>query len=469
MKKKIILSLACLLIASLCLSVFVGAQKNPADSISLPAALISGHTYDLQQEGLQLTVNGQSCNEPIAILGEVGAGTQMELRYADSEGNEVAAYTLPVVDTNGSLNHCAYFYDQTGKVTVKENKDDISLSFSQDAEISFINLLSADEFAIQFTEQTTNYEAITLKLTDEKDKSNSLTFVIDVAEKTVNVNGQEGSLGDNLRLKYRDVSRIITNYDDQELIACTTGDDGQPFNGFSSGVYLTIGFQNVTGSSTVCINRLNNQALGHKDSNEADISEPQISILSALGSKQNMGETFVFPEIAAYDVLSNITETTITVEAPDGTEHTEPFAISQYGRYKMLITAKDSCGNKVKVNKVVFVSDDVAPTLTVNALSQTEYKVGDTVSIPTYTATDNMENCRVDVILILPDAQVRLLTSDLNGEITYALTDATLYNSTFRVDNTSFRTEQKGTYTLRYVANDDQYNRAVQELTFTVS
>lgn len=463
MKKKIILSLVCLLIASLCLSVFVGAQKNPADSISLPAALISGHTYDLQFPEMSLTVNGQAVTE-----GFVAEGTEAALVYTDSTGTQIGSYTLPVVDTNGSLNHCAYFYDETGKVTVKENKDDISLSFTQDAEISFINLLSADEFAIQFSEQTTNYGTITLTLTDEKDKNISLTFVIDVAERTVSVNGQQAPLGDNLRLKYRDVSRIITNYDDQELISCTT-DDGTSFNGFSGGVYLTIGFQNVTGSSTVCINRLNNQALGHKDSTEADISEPQISILSALSSKQNMGETFVFPEIAAYDVLSDITETTITVEAPDGTEYTEPFAISQYGRYKMLITAKDSCGNKVKVNKVVFVNDNVAPTLTVNALSETEYKVGDAVTIPTYTATDNMEKRRVDVILILPDAQVRLLTSDLNGEITYALTDATLYNGTFRVDNTSFRAEQKGTYTLRYVANDDQYNRAVQELTFTVS
>ena len=389
--------------------------------------------------------------------------------YTDSTGAQIGSYTLPVVDTNGSLNHCAYFYDETGKVTVKENKDDISLSFSQNAEISFIKLLSADEFAIQFSEQTTNYGAISLTLTDEKDKNISLTFVIDVAERTVSVNGQEAALGDNLRLKYRDVSRIITNYDDQELLACTTDDDGQPFNGFASGVYLTIGFQDVTGSSVICINRLNNQAMGHKDSTDADFSEPQISIVSALSSKQEMNETFVFPQIAAYDVFSDITETAITVEAPDGTEYTEPFAISQYGRYKILITAKDSCGNKVKVNKVVFVNDNIAPTLTVNAISNTEYKVGDTVSVPTYTATDNMENRRVDVILILPDAQVRLLTSDLNGEITYALTDATLYNSTFRVDNTSFRAEQKGTYTLRYVANDDQYNRAVQELTFTVS
>lgn len=463
MKKKISVILVCLLMASLCLTA-VGAQKDVQSIISLPKALIKGHSYKLQFPEISLTVNGQAVAESF-----VAEGTEATLVYTDSAGTQIGTYTLPVVDTNGSLDQCAYFYDETGKVTVKENKDDISLSFSEDAEISFINLLSADEFAIQFSEQTTNYEAITLKLTDEKDKNVSLTFVMDVAQKTVSVNGQQAPLGDNLRLKYRDISRIVTNYDDQELIACATDDNGQPFNGFTGGVYLTIGFRNVTGSSVIGMNRLNNQALGHKDSTDADISEPQISILSALSSKQEMNETFVFPQIAAYDVLSAITETTVTVEAPDGTEYTEPFTISQYGRYKMLITAKDSCGNKVKVNKVVFVNDNVAPTLTVNALSETEYKVGDAVTIPTYTATDNMEKRRVDVILILPDSQVRLLTSDLDGEITYALTDATLYNGTFRVDNTSFRAEQKGTYTLRYVVNDEQYNRAVQELTFKVS
>ena len=463
MKKKISVILVCLLMASLCLTA-VGAQKDVQSIISLPKALVKGHSYQLQFPEISLTVNGQAVKENF-----VAEGTEATLVYTDNTGTQIGTYTLPVVDTNGSLNHCAYFYDETGKVTVKENKDDISLSFSEDAEISFINLLSADEFAIQFSEQTTNYEAITLKLTDEKDKNVSLTFVIDVASKTVSVNGQEAPLGDNLRLKYRNISGIVMNYDDQELIACTTDDNGQPFIGFTSGAYLTIGFQNVTGSSTICINRLNNQAMGHKDGSDADFAEPQICIVSALGSKQNMGEMFVFPEIAAYDVFSDVTETTVTVEAPDGTEHTEPFTISQYGRYKMLITAKDSCGNKVKVNKVVFVNDDIAPTLTVNALSKTTYMLGETVTIPSYTATDNMESRRVDVILILPNAEVHLLTSDLNGEITYALTDATLYNSTFRVDNTSFRAEQKGTYILRYVVNDEQYNRAVQELTFTVS
>lgn len=463
MKKKISVFLVCLLILSLCLMA-ASADQNSADNISLPAALVKGHSYDLQFADLSLAVNGQNVADSF-----VADGTEATLVYTDASGAVAATYTLPVIDTNNSMDHCAYFYDPSGKVTVAENKDDIALSFSQDSEISFIKLLSADEFAIQFSEQTTNFEIVTLKLTDETNKNVSLTFEMRVADKTVTVNGQSASLGDNLRLKYWDVSRIVTNHDDVELLNCIVDDNGQPFNGFPSGVYLTISFKNVTGSSTICVNRLNNQAMGHKDGADADFSEPQISVLSAMGSKQKMGENFEIPVITAYDVFSDVVETAVTVEAPDGTTYTESFPITQYGRYKLTLTAKDSCGNKGKLNKVVFVNDDIAPTLTVNALAKTSYTLGETVTIPTYTATDNMESRRVDVILIMPNAEVHLLTSDQDGKITYALMDATLYNSTFRVDNTSFRTEQKGTYILRYVVNDAQYNRAVQELTFTVS
>ena len=463
MKKRISFAIVCLLALSLCFMA-VGADKNAADSISLPAALVKGHSYSLQFSDLSLTVNGQAVTESF-----VADGTEVTLVYTDGSGAVAGTYTLPVIDTNNSADHCAYFYDPSGKVTVTENKDDIALSFSKDAEISFVNLLSSAEFALQFSEQTTNFEIVNIKLTDETNKNVSLTMKIYVADKTVQVGGERVSLGDNLRLKYKNISRSVTSYEDKALLSCITDDNGQPFEGFSGGVYLTIGFENVTGSSTICVNRLNNQAMGHKDSTDADFSEPQIMVLSELTSRQNMGEAFVIPTIAAYDVFSDITETSVVVEAPDGTTYTEPFTITQYGRYKLTLTAKDSCGNKGKLNKVVFVNDGEVPTLTVEALSQTAYKLGDTVTIPSYTATDNMESRRVDVILIMPNAEVHLLTSDQDGEITYALTDATLYNNSFRVDNSSFRTEQKGTYTLRYVVTDEQYNRTVQELTFTVS
>ena len=102
------------------------------------------------------------------------------------------------------------------------------------------------------------------------------------------------------------------------------------------------------------------------------------------------------------------------------------------------------------------------------ALEKTSYKLGSAVTFPTYTASDNLEAYYVDVILILPNSEVRLLTHDASGEITYTLTDAALYPASFRNNETSFKADKTGTYTLRYVAYDDQFNKTVQELTFTV-
>lgn len=90
------------------------------------------------------------------------------------------------------------------------------------------------------------------------------------------------------------------------------------------------------------------------------------------------------------------------------------------------------------------------------------------MTIPTYTVSDNLNSCFVDVILLLPNAEIRLLTHDDNGQIVYSLTNEALYNSSFINSETSFKTEQVGSYILRFVAYDDQYNRCVQELTFTV-
>jgi hypothetical protein len=74
----------------------------------------------------------------------------------------------------------------------------------------------------------------------------------------------------------------------------------------------------------------------------------------------------------------------------------------------------------------------------------------------------------VDVILILPSNEMRILTHDENGNITYALVDNTLYLPSFIKDQHSFKTEQKGKHILRYVAYDSQFNKTTVELEFTV-
>lgn len=467
MKKRISFTLACLLIFSICLSLTVGAQDNVAESISLPAALVKGHTYDLHFPDTGLIVNGQPCEGSF-----VAEGSQVELVYTGSSSAEVGFYTLPVIDTKDSADHCAYFYDPSGAVSAKENANDIVLSFAKDSQVSFLGALPADNFGVNLvlSDGVSNYAAVTVKLTDVADARNSLSFRIDPAAKIVSLGDQSYQLenaGNTLQLRFKNTVRQLY-ISDEPVLACEKNDKGNEFAGFSGGVYMSLAFEGVTGKSELAITRLCNQPMGHKDSNAVDSTEPVIVLTSQLSSRLNMDETFQIPSFAAYDVFSDVKETSVSVELPDGTEATEDFTITQYGRYKITFTAKDSNDNKVKTSKTVFVNDDIAPQLQVAELEKTSYKKGSAVTFPTYTASDNLEKCYVDVILILPNSESRLLIHDAAGEITYALIDTTLYGAGFRNNETSFKAEYSGTYTLRYVAYDDQFNKTVEELTFTV-
>lgn len=472
MKKRLSFLLACLLSVALVLS--VSADKDAAslaDAVSLPAALVKGHSYSLPTqlggETVTFSVNGQACQGSFTAEGE-----QAVIAYATAEGETIGSYTLPVIDTNASNDHCAYFYAPDGAVTVQENENDISLSCTQDAQAAFVSKLNGENFAlnVSFPQDGCNYKTLNLTLTDAADGSNAVTFRIDPNALSVKANESSvklEQLGNPMQLMYKNLNRSL--YDGETLLlSCEKNDKGDAFAGFAGGVYLTIGFEGVTGNAQVQLRRIGNQPLGHKNSHDADLTEPAIVLTSSLNSTQYMGDTFNIPAFEAYDVFSSITESAVSVEKPDGSTASEAFAIDQYGRYKIVFSAKDACGNSVKTNKLVFVNDDIAPQLSVNALEKTEYKLGDAVTFPGYSASDNLEVCNVDVILILPNSEVRLLTHDANGEVSYAVADSALYNASFRNDNSSFKTEQTGTYTLRYVAYDDQFNKAVQELTFTV-
>lgn len=467
MKKLITCFLVCLLASSLCLTVFVSAEKNIADTISLPAALVQGHSYDLQVADTVLTVNGQVCDGSFTA-----EGAETVLSYADAKGNAIADFTLPVVDTKGASDHCAYFYADSG-VTKAENENDVALSFSKDGQAAFISKLNAEDLAmyLSFPEGKTNYEKLHLTLTDATNATVKLTFTVDMAEKTVTQGKQVAELeklGDSLQLRFKGAARKLMLGNDKTLFACNTDDSGEDLAGFPGGVYLTLAVEGVSGASTVGFNRVGNQPLGHKDSDAADAVEPTVQLTSVLPSTLKMGDTFRLPSYRVYDVLSTVTESKIVVEAPDGTQYTEDFTVSQYGKYKLTVIAKDSSGNQMKANKTVFVNDDIAPELTVSSMENTTYKVGEAVKIPGYSVTDNLDTYSVDVILFMPNGEIRMLTHDEKGEMTYCLTDTSMYPASFISDNNSFKAEQAGTHTIRYVAYDDQYNRVVQNVTFTV-
>ena len=467
MKKHISLLLVFLLALCFCLPAMVGAEKDVTNSISLPPALIKGHSYDLQIADCQLFVNGQ----PDGIF--VARGDQMEIAYTDNAGNSIASYILPVVDTRDSADHCAYFYNVSGAAAKAENENNISLSFSKDSTVAFLSQLNAQDLAMYFSVPEGKLQFQTLKLTliSTENAQLKLTFTVDTAAKTVSLGRQSAQLKDLhdiVQLRYKDSAQKLMLGNDETLFTCEKDDNGQSFSGFGGGVYLTMEFSGVTGASAVDMNRVGNHPLGHKNSTSPDMTEPTVLFTSAVPSTMYMGDTFRIPQVKAFDVLSPVEECAVKVEAPDGTVQVTDFTIDQYGKYKMTTIAKDACGNQAKAVRIIYVNDDVAPELTVSPLEKTSYKVGDAVKLPSYTVSDNLDVYNVDVILLLPNAEIRMLTHDAAGEITYCLTDSSLYNAGFICDNSSFKAEQTGKYTLRYVAYDDQYNRVVTELSFEV-
>ena len=97
------------------------------------------------------------------------------------------------------------------------------------------------------------------------------------------------------------------------------------------------------------------------------------------------------------------------------------------------------------------------------------YKVGSKVKVPTYTVTDNGANCYVQVTLIMPNNEMRLLHYNNNGEVTSLLgKDNDLYENAFKADENTFIVRDKGSYVLRIVAYDEYYNTTIQEIAFEV-
>ena len=448
----------------------------------VPQVFIKGYKYTLESPLVADMKDGQIITQKstLKINGKTSDGeftadgnaVGVVFDYAGYVGNiEPVEYEIPVVDVKGTTDQAAYF---SGNLTVKENVDDVAISAVKDGSAVFASKLGQSDLSINMTTtEKNNFGYLTIKLTDATDPTTSLTFRIDVKGKTFYFGKDSAAFSIEkgfFSFRYKNHAKRVSDILGNELTECTTDDSGRAFGGFKGGVYVTFGFEKVTGASEVLITKICNQALGTKErNNPTDSGDPIIELNEDVKIEQFIGDDFEYPSFSAYDVLSEITATNIEIKTPDNKTYTEgTFKITEYGRYKIYYYAEDSFGNFVKIPKTVFVNDDSAPEVTVDNVEKTEYKVGDIVTVPAYAATDNLGYVSADVILILPDNQARLLYHDENGKRECYLNDEKLYSAAFRVDEKSFRLEQKGTYRIRYVIYDKQLNTTVKEIVISV-
>ena len=463
--------------------------------VVLPRVLIKGHSYTLPSyQGFE-TISGSPhyldssiyVNDEPLTDGKFVASDICNVSYkvTGQTGSKQHNVTIPVIDSNDATDQAAYFY---GNFEAVENEFDVSLSTSTDASAVFASVLAYDRPCVSFVRDPSlnNYQQLSFKFSQADNPSLSLTFKVRFAEDLAYISfgnstkeyplGYETREGRDVYSLYFDNSgSFLTDINYKNIAKIYYDDLGNPFTGFTSGLYLDISLSGVTGASKVSILTISNQDLGHRGF-YLDTSSPIMMFNGKFINEQNYGEVAYVPTVTLFDVLSEATAS-LTVKAPDGSfklKNVDPteqqaFTLDAFGSYILTFSATDTAGNFVSYPRKITVFDTVAPTLDVNSKLKDSYKINSEITIPSYKVSDNLGQYTVDVFLLLPNDEERLLLRDINGQVTsYLIADNPLYNSSFKVNSNTFRAEQYGTYRLRYVAYDDAFNKTVKDITFIV-
>ena len=465
---------------------------------SFDAALIKGFTYELPMPLVIETANGEIrevicktyVNDTLVEDSFKASGEEMTIRYVAEgvNGNETWQQTISVVNTDYGKYKSKYFYSESD-MEILDEKSYIEFVFDEACEAQFITPLYSKGFALilSYNTETNNFSTMDFVLTDANSK------------KTVTVhffyNGDEGTWFMQLNnavskvpyVNSKDMLSFALSTDTKKIIdtsgieiaTITAYDNGEPFQGFSETLYWGISFGGVNEASAIRMTQLCNQSLGHNKSSiekATDEIKPVILLDDVFYMRQKLGSKAQIPTAKAYDVLGQIKEFTITVEKGGVTLASGPatealdLTLDTAGYYLVTYYAKDSNGNSERIPYTILVSDETAPDLTIKHNIKAEYKVGDVVKLPVYSATDNGDNCYIQVTLILPNNELRLLQYSENGNITYLLSrENDLYESAFKTGNPDeFVALYKGSYVLRILAYDEYYNCTVKEIEFIV-
>ncbi len=446
-----------------------------------------GETIDCKIEYL---VDGNVLDETRSFKADKDALTATVVcRALSADGTELDRIEKEVLVADGKngKDQTAYFYNADGNMSVVETMTGIDLMASKDAYATFTNELNGLSFAlgVNYLGKDCNFGSFDVILVDASDKSVSLTFKFTVSGDGVKIvppHGEETdfpSVNGYFKFQFDPSSGIVTDADNLSVTFVGKDDKGRDFSGFGGGVYAGFAFCGVEKESRISLTLLNNQSLGFRSENEderRDLKGPEIMILGDLPVRAPLNsEITVYPAVA-YDVLSQAQNPTVQIQSPSGetivgqglADKNIALRLTEVGVYRIIYTAYDSEGQRTRMGQLVTAYDSVEPELDVEFSDMTK-SVGDTVTLPEISASDESGKVYCDVFLFLPTGEVRMLIHSDNGNVTsYLSLTHDRYPSSFKVSDNKFRLEQKGKYVLKFMAYDDDYNLTVRTFTITV-
>ena len=471
------------------LPIFIG-------DVVLPRVVIKGHTYTLPSYECAEVVNNKtvSLNSKIYVNNTLIEGNtfvadgndnvcKILYRVDGDSGTATRSYDIPLIYTGSPINQNKYFY---GDFTSTELQNYVNLRATADAHSLFASTLAYDNPYVKFALSINNFSELVFKYSDSKNPNLSVSFHITFnGNKTyISVGNSEDkfefaseadTLGDTYEIDFDNSSGVITDIAQTELTKVKHFDNGEPFTGFRNGLYLDIYMNGVTSATNFKMLKIGNQNLGYR-SDHKDHAAPIILLNDDLYGEQDYGNMAKVPTAEAFDVLSDA-NITVSVRSPkfayiirdQDARKPQTFALNEFGSYMVIYKATDAAGNSSTFSRTIRVYDTIAPVINITGSVKDSYSLNASISIPKYTVTDNLNDYVLDVFLILPNDEERLLIVDENGDVTsYLSKDDPTYNDSFKVNSNTFRAEQRGRYILRFVAYDGDFNKTVVEFVFVV-
>lgn len=359
-----------------------------------------------------IKVNGKECNSYTAKEeGEV----VVEYVATTAKGESTKTYNAKAISVKRdatSINYVKYFDTQSFKVTADSSGMNLFVrAGNENANATFINYLTANEFSIEFAinPERKAFSKLQFALCDVLDDANKIIVEVDPTTLKTYVNGQlmDTVLDSKVLFNTNGKASIKLSFDDRtDTVSIGSGSFVVPeFKSFSSNlIALDISATQVE-ESEIFIRKICNQVL--KSTIKKDNIDPQVSydgtydIYSEIGKEQKVYRAVIT------DVLNPVIESYVSVTAPDGNFVTAKdgtlldkvdadvdyaFIMSVYGTYTIQYYAKDTAGNvESSMRSNVTVIDKEPPVLEFDGKVPTSAQFGSVVKLPGIIATDNVD------------------------------------------------------------------------------
>ncbi len=346
-----------------------------------------------------------------------------------SESYEIPVTNLQYVSDLLSV----YDYDDTctGNTleSVDRNINGTYYKFTGNKGLRLVNVAVADGLMFSFSAQEENEQSIVIRLKDSMNAEQSIYITLQIIDgaaymsvnggNLLNVQGSFASIEQYFNFGISVASKCIVDETYSALALITTYQNGNSFEGFDSGL-VEVSLELHSESNDACginIFQIGNQSFSvlSMSTEFKDSLGPQIvlngeidTFISAVGTQVTL------PSAIASDIATGKCDVTMTVTKngfPIDGLSTVPatgyaFTYSEIATYSIVYTAKDANGRITTTVYIVNIRDVTSPEIVVSGKISTEYSVGDKLSVPTVTATDDAGEAEVVLYLCQPDGKV---------------------------------------------------------------